>query len=71
MHRMDKELISEREAVVGSWIGSSFARLRRLEGARDDQPRVRIESLWAALGNRAAPVVIVRWREESRADLVA
>jgi hypothetical protein len=67
-----KAITREREAALGSWIGSSVERLRQLTGEpRSAQPRVMIESIWAALGDRAAPVTIVRWREESRADLVA
>lgn len=63
---------TDREAVLGNWIGGSLGRLLQVSGqAREGiQPRVRVESVWAALGDRAAPVTIVRWREESRADLV-
>ncbi len=64
---------ADRDAALSHWIGSSFGRLLQLrgEGHEDLQPRVKIESVWAALGDRAAPVTIVRWREETRADLVA
>ena len=65
-------ITSEREAALGDWIGSSVGRLQQLRGEpRGVQTRVMIESVWAAIGDRQAPVTIVRWREESRADLVA
>jgi hypothetical protein len=70
-----KALSRDREAVMGNWIGASHERLRQITGEKIAQPRVKIESVWAALGDRAAPVTIVTWREvsreEARADLVA
>jgi hypothetical protein len=63
-----KPLSRDREAVLGNWIGSSNERLRQIKGETSAQPRVKIESVWAALGDRAAPVTIVMWREESRED---
>lgn len=66
-------MTGERDAVLGHWIGNSVGRLLQLRGEHhgDSQPRVRIESVWAALGDRAAPVTIVRWRVEPHADPAA
>jgi hypothetical protein len=72
-HRAVSQIASDREAVLGHWIGGSLGRLLQLRGeSRDDaHTGVKVESDWAAIGNRHAPVTIVRWREAPRADRVA
>jgi hypothetical protein len=49
----------KNDNLMGQWIGASLGRLRSV----GESPRVNVDTVWMASGERVSSVTIVRWRE--------